>query len=570
MNTQPDLRSIPIGLIRPSTTNPRQHFDAASLNELAESIKSMGIRQPLLVRFLESDKDEFVIVDGERRFRAAQIAKLTEVLCLTAYMTDEEAIEVQMVTFLQSEKLHPLEEAEGFQRMHQQLHYDIPTIAAKVRKTENYVERCLKLTDLIPAVKTDFAANKITIGHALLISRLSASDQEKALARCYDKVWTGQGSSEQRVVHVKELQRWVQESIMLKLSTAPWDKADGVLVKSAGSCTECPKQSGANPELFNNLSRESICLDKNCFQRKMQTYMNTQRKTIQREAGQPAIMISNFATADESRKHVPTRDKWTEVRAKDREKPDVVPAIIVEGKGLGRTLYVKVKKEKPKEASKPIVAPPPSPKALAAERERKAQYILNQIYSQKLAALLPTHASGKLTTDQLRYIGEYMADAIWSDDITAAAAATFGIKSSNRIPLTGKRLVQYVQVMATLTNFDQYSREEGFALLVRTAKAWGINVAKIKKEVQQQIKTTPKCEQCGCTEFASCLNGCHWSAEFTKQNRHVCSNCVAAVQKKDAEKKTEPTKPAETKPKAQVWSENNNQSQNAERRGFGC
>ena len=174
-------RDLPLSQLNESKTNPRRVFDEASLKELAASIRSQGLLSPLLVRPLT--ENGFEIVAGARRYRAAQIAEAATVPVRIVHLSDAEVIEAQLVENLIRAELHPMEEAEGFARLLalEEPKYSIEQISARVGKQPSFVAARLKLIDLVPAVVEAFYANEIGVGHALLLAKLPADQQEQAL-----------------------------------------------------------------------------------------------------------------------------------------------------------------------------------------------------------------------------------------------------------------------------------------------------------------------------------------------------------------------------------------------------
>ena len=199
-----EYRSVPITALAESATNPRKRFDATSLEELAASFKTQGILAPLLVRELEESKYE--VVAGARRLRAAKLAELEKLPVRVVKLTDAEAIEAQCVENLQREDIHPLEEALGFKSLLElgEPAYTIATIASRAGKSEAYVYGRVRLADLIPPVAEGFLKDQITIGHALLIAKLPASQQQEAFAAAFRGLWTSEGNS-QVLIPVREL-----------------------------------------------------------------------------------------------------------------------------------------------------------------------------------------------------------------------------------------------------------------------------------------------------------------------------------------------------------------------------
>jgi ParB family transcriptional regulator, chromosome partitioning protein len=190
-----EYRSVPITALAESATNPRKRFDAKSLEELAASFKTQGILAPLLVRELEESKYE--VVAGARRLRAAKLAELEKLPVRVVKLTDAEAIEAQCVENLQREDIHPLEEALGFKSLLElEPTYTIATIASRAGKSEAYVYGRIRLADLIPPVAEAFLKDQITIGHALLIAKLPASQQQEAFSAAFRGLWTSEGNNQ--------------------------------------------------------------------------------------------------------------------------------------------------------------------------------------------------------------------------------------------------------------------------------------------------------------------------------------------------------------------------------------
>jgi ParB family chromosome partitioning protein len=114
-----ELRNLPVDRLKPGKYQPRTHMDQASLAELAASIKAQGVMQPILVRAIDSTPgaERYEIVAGERRWRAAQLAGLSDVPVLVRRIPDEQALEMALIENIQRENLNPLEEAQGLQRL---------------------------------------------------------------------------------------------------------------------------------------------------------------------------------------------------------------------------------------------------------------------------------------------------------------------------------------------------------------------------------------------------------------------------------------------------------------------
>jgi ParB family transcriptional regulator, chromosome partitioning protein len=188
-----EYRNVAIEQLEESPTNPRKRFNETSLRELAESFKSQGVLQPLVVRTKNGDASKYEVIAGARRLRAAQLAELRAVPVRIVELSDSDAVLAQVTENLQREDIHPLEEAFGFRSLLNlnDPNYTIATLAAKAGKSEGYVQGRIKLTELIAPIADAFLADKITIGHALLIAKLPAAQQQTAFNACFRQMWTG-------------------------------------------------------------------------------------------------------------------------------------------------------------------------------------------------------------------------------------------------------------------------------------------------------------------------------------------------------------------------------------------
>jgi ParB/RepB/Spo0J family partition protein len=175
--------NVPLSAIVPSPTNPRKHFDQTSLEELAGSIRTHGILEPLLVRTNRTVGKgllpRYELVAGERRLRAAKIAGVDQVPVRVKVLTDKEALEIQVVENLQRDGLSALEESTGYQQLHDLHGYTVEQIADKIGKSKAYVYARLKLDGLTPASEKLLAAGEISPGHAILLARLKPADQAR-------------------------------------------------------------------------------------------------------------------------------------------------------------------------------------------------------------------------------------------------------------------------------------------------------------------------------------------------------------------------------------------------------
>lgn len=269
-----EYRDLPVEMLQESPTNPRRRFDARGLEELASSIRSQGVLQPLLVRSINDEKYE--VVAGARRLRAARMAEKPFVPARVVILSDAEAIEAQAIENLQREEIHPLEEALAYKNMLELEGevYTVSSIAEKLAKSPSYIAQRLRLTELIEPIAQAFLDDRIGVGHALEIAKLQPFEQERAFEAAIRNVWTG-ATQTQLLVPVRDLAAWIQQNILLELDSVPFDKDDTTLLPEAGSCNKCLKRTGYNTLLFSDASRDS-CSDATCFNAKIDSFIARQ------------------------------------------------------------------------------------------------------------------------------------------------------------------------------------------------------------------------------------------------------------------------------------------------------
>lgn len=182
------LQHISIELLIRGKYQPRQHFDTEKLQELADSIKSMGgLLQPIVVRPCADGKYE--IVAGERRWRAAQLAGLSEVSCLVCQYTDEQALQASIIENISRADLNPIEEAKAYQRLIDEFHYLHEEVAASVGKSRTAITNSLRLLKLDPRVQTLLMTGQISEGHGKILASLAPHQQIDLAERCVQKGW---------------------------------------------------------------------------------------------------------------------------------------------------------------------------------------------------------------------------------------------------------------------------------------------------------------------------------------------------------------------------------------------
>jgi ParB family transcriptional regulator, chromosome partitioning protein len=169
------LRTLKVSQLQPGKYQPRSHMDETALQTLADSIRSQGIMQPILVREISVDK--FEIIAGERRWRASQLAGLDEVPVLVREIADESALAMALIENIQRENLNPLEEAQGIKRLIDEFAMTHEKAADAVGRSRVAVSNLLRLLMLSQPVQDLLMTNKLDMGHARALIGLEAAQQ---------------------------------------------------------------------------------------------------------------------------------------------------------------------------------------------------------------------------------------------------------------------------------------------------------------------------------------------------------------------------------------------------------
>ncbi|HEC90579.1 MAG TPA: ParB/RepB/Spo0J family partition protein [Alphaproteobacteria bacterium] len=158
---------VAVGRLHPGRYQPRRAMDDAGIGDLARSIREKGILQPLLVRAHPERADEFEIIAGERRWRAAQKAQLHDLpVIIRNDLTDREALEIALVENLQREDLSALDEAQGYRRLMEEFSHTQDKLAAALGKSRSHVANMMRLLDLPEEIRAMLQKGELTAGHA--------------------------------------------------------------------------------------------------------------------------------------------------------------------------------------------------------------------------------------------------------------------------------------------------------------------------------------------------------------------------------------------------------------------
>ena len=301
------LRELPVGDLGPSTTaaqaSRRARMSDEGLDELAASIRRIGVVQPLVVRpkalaaanQIPAPEELWQIVAGERRWLAAKRAGLATVPCVVREWNDEQTLQGQLVENLQREGLHELDEADGYRQL--RLHgWDAARIARELGRSRSYVHARLRLLDLQEDVKRAFQEGRIVGTVARLLATVPRHMQPGAL-RLVDPDVLGRSPS------TREAEELIDARCRRRLADAPFDaKAAGLGGKPP--CGKCPRNSTVDRSLHH---RKGVCTDLDCYAAKCEAHVEVE---LARRAADEGAEVIAATDADYSYGGRPARGRY--------------------------------------------------------------------------------------------------------------------------------------------------------------------------------------------------------------------------------------------------------------------
>jgi ParB/RepB/Spo0J family partition protein len=301
-----------------SPFNPRTHYAEKALNELADTIRGVGVMEPILVRPVttpgvtiqrgDQELQAYEIVFGHRRTRAVKIAGEDAVPAIVRDLTDAQAAQLQAIENVQRQDLDAMEEALGYAHYCRVHGVTKDQLAEEIGLSRTHVYSSLKLLDGVQQVQDALRNGKIGKEVAILVSRLpSPKLQEKALKRIEAKYWDLEDGGKRSYRHIRDMLR---EEFTLDLKSALFKTTDGELVPLAGACTTCPKRTGNAPE-FADLAEgyknsgyhgrdrtpgdPNICTDPECWDVKKKAHLKVAAASL--EAKGKTVIDGNKARA---------------------------------------------------------------------------------------------------------------------------------------------------------------------------------------------------------------------------------------------------------------------------------
>jgi ParB family transcriptional regulator, chromosome partitioning protein len=213
-NNGSGLRNIDVEQIEPNPNQPRVHFDEDALKELADSIRVIGVLQPILVRPTPEKSKAFEIIAGERRWRASKIANLKLIPAIVRETDDLLSVEQALVENLHRQDLTPLEEAAAYKQLLDDFSMTHEQVAEKVGKSRSVITNSLRLLALAPSILQLLADGRLSGGHArALLALTDRPTQEKLARQCVEESWT-----------VRNIEQAVRQSLGRDLRSTKSDK----------------------------------------------------------------------------------------------------------------------------------------------------------------------------------------------------------------------------------------------------------------------------------------------------------------------------------------------------------
>ena len=352
MAAKPDYKLIPWKELQASPTNPRRRINEETLESLADSIRTLGILEPLIVR--QKDK-KYEIVCGERRYRAASKAKVIELPCIVRELSDEQVLDIQIHENLHREDVHPMDEAYGYQFLKEKLACDVKELALRVGKSEGYVLNRLKLNLLIKEAQKDIDDSHLPLIYALELAKYTPEIQKLIYGEVYRKEGKYHGDRYVQIplkgqtIPLKSLVEWINTNIHRLLSTAPFDPKATNLRTDGLACVNCPERTAAAVTLFepNQIGKKDACLNPDCYRLKAENHVKKLRRELAEKAGigpDEVPIVRTFCHSD-GKEYLGTESATVidGKRGTPKTCKSVVIGIDIESDNYGRTVQVCLK-----------------------------------------------------------------------------------------------------------------------------------------------------------------------------------------------------------------------------------
>jgi ParB/RepB/Spo0J family partition protein len=534
--------ALPLDLIDPSPDNPRQRYDDASMLELTESIRQKGVITPVLVRPKGS---RYELAAGHRRRIAARAAGRDTVPAVIRLMDDAEFLEVLVCENDHREDVHALEEAGGYQKLLALPGYDVARIAARVGRSVKYVYDRLKLLQLTAEAQRLFLEDRFTAGHAILLARLDAEMQAKAIDPDGDGLWIGERGFDwvdgdddrsdadpyfhRKAVSVRELEHWISRNVR-----ANRHEVDPVLFPETAALVGRAQELGQKIIPIMRLTQRPQAArsgDKILSEAmwKRADGLNDSKTCMHGELGVIEIGPGQHEAFAICRK----RDRCTVHWADEIKYRKKVQAAREKATASGED-PVKAERDSHTERERKRKESEAQEKALGERWKKATPAMLSALAAAvKKAPLKPTGLLATMLTGAINVMPE----------------------DSQYVPIgkTAEDLVRHLAFALAAGDCYQVANQWGRERFTKQLQAFGIDAKKILNEAapvekpKAAVQTSAKagkptkgtCRKCGCTEEAACGSGCAW-ADATKTRCTACFRPkVSSSLKRPAKKKAQ-------------------------------
>jgi len=385
-----EIKKLAVKDVVSNPANPRViNRKAPKFLELLASVKQAGVIVPILTRPHPEQKGKFQLLAGERRWQAAQAAKCKEITAVVHHgLTDAEAFEITFTENYLREDLNPIEEGKAVDTLLERFKGDVAAVAAKLGRSTGWIRKRIQLTAnlskiwkklIVEGTDNMFFANWTT-AHFCEIAKFPQATQE-IIGKELD--------TEQELITVKQLSGTLAEFFRI-LKKAPWPVEDKTLLPAAGSCGDCSKRSGKQPELWDDdkeeieegvcrvcgctdaqacpggchwvepdlcsvckdkpaakqkkIGKDDRCLDRNCWNKKRQAYIDRRKDSLQKEYENLKLVATEhiyYGELPEIEKKYPGMIEHQTFVMTNKENKIASPALVVYGKNVGELIWIK-------------------------------------------------------------------------------------------------------------------------------------------------------------------------------------------------------------------------------------
>lgn len=398
-----EFKSILLKDIKPDPNQPRKYYDETAMSELIDSVREKGILQPILIR---PNGKGYIVVCGERRLKAALAVQIAikdrdSIPAVIRHLSNDEALELQIIENLQRKDVHPMEEAVAIKSLieNKSRPLTIEQVAAKIGKTVYYIRQRNKLNSLRKDWQDVFYRGKLHVSVALEISALAANEQDhlfkmKVDIKRLDKPEYSPSISDYDLNQLKRV-----------LKEAPFDIKDETLNAKMGSCLKCPFNSAIG-SLFAEDEKNPVCNNQTCYNTKCTKAFEVTLKEAINDPG--VVLIYNYLNNNQDRA---LRDKLIKDGHKVYETPDTctistswqykelkglpVKGFYIGGHEKGKFINVKLKlsassnqtKQKQKDGKLTLADIDGEIKRISDREKRNKELDLNKIHQETLVQL---------------------------------------------------------------------------------------------------------------------------------------------------------------------------------------